>query len=175
MEWGTARIVLLIVIFQRLVELALARSNQRRLLARGGVEHGAGHYPWLVALHAGWLAALFAFVPAAAPIDRFWMAVFLALQALRYWVIASLGPCWTTRIISVPGAKLVRRGPYRFLRHPNYAVVAAEIAVLPLALGAVWIAAAFTVANAVLLRIRIEAEDAALAPRRGIDRGQACI
>lgn len=158
--------VLGLVVLQRLAELALAQRNTRRLLAKGAVEVGRGHYPLIVALHAAWLAALALTVPAEAPASWPLLGFFLVLQAARVWVIASLGPYWTTRIVTLTAAPLVRRGPYRWLRHPNYLVVVLEIAVLPLAFGAVWIALVFSLLNAVLLwhRIRVEAE--ALAGRR---------
>tara|TARA_R110000868_G_scaffold24387_1_gene96368 strand:- start:760 stop:1266 length:507 start_codon:yes stop_codon:yes gene_type:complete len=158
-------VVIALVALLRLAELVHARRNTARLLARGGVEHGRSHYPVIVALHAGWLLALAILVPAYTPVHWPWLALFGALQAARVWVIASLGPYWTTRVITLPDAPLVRRGPYRFLRHPNYLVVAAEIAVLPLAFGAWQIALSFSVLNALVLAWRIRVEQAALAPR----------
>ncbi len=155
-----------LVVCQRLAELALARRNTRRLLAQGGVETGAGHYPLMVALHAAWLLAMALFIDPAAPIEPLLLAVFVILQLLRVWVLVTLGRYWTTRIISVPGAALVSRGPYRFLRHPNYAVVIAEIAVLPLVFGAWEVAAPFSFLNLILLRHRVRVEDTALGPRR---------
>lgn len=163
---SAVHVVVLLVAAARLAELAHARRNARRLLAAGGREAGAGHYPLLVLLHGAWLAALAALVPPAAPVNWGWLAVFVLLQAGRLWVIATLGPRWTTRVIVVPDAPLVRRGPYRFVRHPNYAIVAAEIAVLPLAFGAWRIALGFSVVNALLLAHRIRVEDRALAPLR---------
>ncbi|HJS32350.1 MAG TPA: isoprenylcysteine carboxylmethyltransferase family protein [Alphaproteobacteria bacterium] len=160
--------ILSFVLFQRLAELWLSRSNTRRLMAMGGIEHGAAHYPWLVVLHAGWLVALVLGVPADAEIDGFWLTIFVILQAARFWVLMTLGEAWTTRIITVPGRPLVRSGPYRYLRHPNYAVVAGEIAVLPLVFEQWLIAIAFSLANAVLLYERIRVEDATLAERRSI-------
>ncbi|HMA14256.1 MAG TPA: isoprenylcysteine carboxylmethyltransferase family protein [Kiloniellaceae bacterium] len=159
-------IVLALVAAQRLAELAYAQRNTRRLLAAGGQESGAGHYPLLVGLHALWLISLAIFVPADQPPHWWLLALFAVLQALRLWVLASLGPFWTTRVITLPGVPLVRRGPYRWLRHPNYVVVAAEILVLPLAFGAWEIAVVFSVANAAILALRIRCEERALAPRR---------
>lgn len=166
MEWGLAQAVVVVVAAQRLGELALAKRNTARLLAAGGVEHGRGHYPLFVLLHGAWLVALFIATPADAPVSWPLLAVFVVLQALRLWVVASLGPFWTTRIITVPGAPLVRRGPYRLMRHPNYAVVIGEIAVLPLAFGQSVLAALFTALNLALLAHRVRVEDAALHPRR---------
>jgi methyltransferase len=164
MNW--VAVIVGLVALQRLGELVVATRNTRTLLNRGGVEHGARHYPLIVLLHAAWLVALLFLVPADAPISWFWLAVFLLLQALRLWVVASLGPYWTTRIITLPEAPLVRRGPYRFLRHPNYVVVAAEIAVLPLVFGAWRIALVFSLLNAAMLAWRIHIEEQALAQRR---------
>jgi methyltransferase len=161
--------VLALVTLQRLAELALARRNTRRLLAQGGVEIAPGHYPAVVALHAAWLLGLWLLAPSRAP-DPALLAVFGVLQIGRGWVLASLGPHWTTRIIVVPGAPLVRSGPYRFLSHPNYLIVASEILILPLAFGLLLFAAIFSVLNALALWVRIQAEDAALrgARRQGL-------
>ena len=154
-------VILALVTLQRLGELVLARRNTARLLARGGLETGAAHYPWIVAVHAAWLIGLFA-LAWDRPVSWAWIGVFVLLQLARVWVIASLGGRWTTRIITVPGEALVRRGPYRFLSHPNYIVVAAEIAVLPLAFGLTAFAVIFSVLNAAVLTIRIRAESDAL-------------
>jgi methyltransferase len=161
-----AYIILALVVVQRLGELVLARRNTRALLARGAVEIGAKHYPLIVLLHAAWLAAVILLLPKPAVINWLLLAVFVVLQGLRVWVLATLGPYWTTRIISVPGAPLVRRGPYRLFRHPNYMVVAGEILVLPLVFGEVWIAIAFSLANAAILAWRIRQEETGLTPRR---------
>ncbi|HEY0300239.1 MAG TPA: isoprenylcysteine carboxylmethyltransferase family protein [Rhizomicrobium sp.] len=127
---------------------------------------GRAHYPLIVLLHAAWLAAIVLFLPADATIRWLPLGLFVLLQLARVWVIATLGPYWTTRIITLDAAPLVRRGPYRFVRHPNYLVVAGEIALLPLAFGEVWVAAVFTVLNAAMLAWRIRQEDAALSARR---------
>jgi methyltransferase len=153
--------ILGLVTAQRLGELVVARRNTRRLLAQGGVEHGAAHYPLIVALHAAWLGGLWA-LAWDRPVSFAWLAVYVGLEALRGWVLLSLGPRWTTRIIALPGEALVRRGPYRFVSHPNYLVVTGEIAVLPLVFGLPGYAAAFSLANAAVLWIRIRAETAAL-------------
>ena len=122
------------MVAQRLAELALARWNIARLRRLGGVEFGAKHYPFMVALHAFWLLALWLAGHDRA-IDPVWLAVFVVLQAGRLWVMASLGRRWTTRIIVLPGAAPVTGGPFRFIKHPNYMIVALEIAVVPLTLG----------------------------------------
>ena len=159
-------VVLGLVVVQRLAELAWSARNTRALLARGGREAGAGHYPLLVLLHASWLAAMALTVPPATPVNWTWLGLFLVLQVARLWVMASLGPYWTTRIITVDGAPLVRRGPYRFMRHPNYAVVAGEMAALPMAFGAWRLALAFSLLNGLVLWLRVRTENAALAGRR---------
>ncbi|MFQ5783905.1 MAG: isoprenylcysteine carboxyl methyltransferase family protein [Alphaproteobacteria bacterium] len=150
------------IILVRLAELILAARNTRRLKARGAVETGARHYPLFVALHAGWLVAMLLAIPPQTPAGVSLVGVFAALQVVRLWVILSLGERWTTRVVVLPGTPLVKRGPYRFLRHPNYAVVAGEIAVVPLIFGAWEIALLFSALNLVLLRHRIRVENAAL-------------
>jgi methyltransferase len=152
-----------LVTVQRLAELAYSRRNERRLKAEGGVEHGAGHYPVIAGLHLAWLISMLLEVPADAPVRWPFLIAFLALQGLRAWVMTSLGRHWTTRVIVVPGRPLVRVGPYRYLKHPNYLVVAGEIALLPLAFGAWRIAVVYSVLNALLLWHRIRVENRALA------------
>jgi methyltransferase len=158
--------VLGVVALQRLIELAHARRNTARLLRLGGEEADAGGYPFFVLLHAGWLASLAAAVPPETL--PYWplIGVFGLLQLGRVWVILSLGRYWTTRIITLPDAPLVRSGPFRYLRHPNYLLVIAEIAILPLAFNAVGIAATFSGLNFVLIARRIRIEERVLAPRR---------
>ena len=156
-----AFIVLALVTVQRLGELVLARRNTRGLLRRGGIEVAPQHYPAIIACHTLWLASLWLF-GWSRPIALGWLALFIVLQAMRCWVLATLGSRWTTRIIVVPGESLVARGPYRWLKHPNYAVVIGEIAVLPLAFGLPLVALVFSVANACNLFIRIRAENEAL-------------
>lgn len=163
-----AYVVIGLVAAQRLAELLLARRNTTALKARGAVEIGAGHYPLIVALHAGWLAAIVVFLPDPAAVSGWLLALYVLVQGLRLWTVSSLGPYWTTRIITLPGAPLVRRGPYRFLRHPNYVVVTLEIAILPLALGEVVVALVFTLLNAAALAWRIRQEEVALASRRAL-------
>lgn len=156
--------ILGLVTLQRLGELVLSQRNTRRLIARGARETGAGHYPLIVALHAAWLAGLWyvVLVRGDAVVEWVWLALFVVLQGLRVWVIATLGSRWTTRIIVLPGAPLVTTGPYRFVSHPNYMIVAAEILVLPLVFGLVWYAVAFSLLNAMVLWLRIRVEEAAL-------------
>ncbi|CAL9366252.1 hypothetical protein SUDANB176_00774 [Streptomyces sp. enrichment culture] len=161
-------LLVLAVAAERVAELAVARRNAAWALARAGVEHGRGHYPVMVVLHTALLVCCLAepllahrpFLPAPG-----WTALaFVVLaQALRWWCIRTLGPYWNTRVIVVPGARLVGTGPYRFLRHPNYVAVVVEIAALPLVHSAWLTAAVFTVANAMLLVVRVRCENTALA------------
>ena len=159
------------LVVQRVAELGLAQWNTIRLRAAGGVEFGASHYPLMVTLHGFWLLGLWLFGHDRS-VDPIWLAIFILLQLSRIWVITSLGQRWTTRVIVVPGTPPVSRGPYRWLRHPNYAVVAAEIAVVPLALGLPLFALVFSVANAALLAYRIGVENRALAWAMRISRAQ---
>ncbi len=166
-------IILFLVAVQRLVEVVYAERNTRALLARGAVEVGRAHYPLIVALHAVWLTSIVLLLPRDATIHWWALALFIALQLARVWVLATLGPYWTTRIITLDAAPLVRRGPYRFVRHPNYLVVAGEIAALPLAFGEINVAIVFTLLNAAVLAWRIRQEDQALAARRALPAGPA--
>ena len=133
MTWP-AYVVLAVVTLQRLGELLLAERNTRRLLAKGAHEVGRGHYPFMVAIHAGWLIVLWLLGPGP-PIQVLPLIAYVILQIARVWVIATLGERWTTRIIILPGQPLVRHGPYRWLDHPNYLIVVGEIAILPLVFG----------------------------------------
>ena len=154
-----------LVIGQRLVELWRARRNTQMLLARGGVEVGKGHYPLFFILQIAWLASMAWWIEPFARPNMILLVVFILLQLGRVWVIATLGMYWTTRIITVPGAPLIKDGPFRFVRHPNYLVVAGEIAVLPLIFGAWKIAIVFSVLSAALTLYRIRVEERALAGR----------
>ena len=162
----TIYLILALVALQRMVEIVYAQRNTRALLARGAVEIGRGHYPLIVLLHAAWLTAIVLLLPQDAAIHWIPMAAFVLLQLARVWVIATLGPYWTTRIITLPDAPLVRSGPYRFVRHPNYLVVAGEILALPLAFGETGVALVFSALNGAVLAWRIREENAALASRR---------
>ena len=154
-------VILALVTIERIAELWLSNRNTRRLILQGAKEHGPGHYPLIVGLHAAWLAALWWLAPGR-PIQPFWLALFLLIEVGRVWVLAALGERWTTRIIVIPGAPLVSAGPYRFTDHPNYLVVVAEILVLPLVFGLWRTALVFSLLNAALLTIRIREENRAL-------------
>lgn len=160
MNWFSVG-VLAYVTLERLFELRLARRNTSRLIAQGAHEYSASHYPLIVAVHVLWLATLWTLAPWRG-VDRFWLARYALLQIARAWVLATLGPRWTTRIIILPGAPLIESGPYRFLNHPNYWVVIGEIAILPLVFGLVWVAVIFSIINAIVLWVRIREENRAL-------------
>lgn len=169
-EWlvvGTA----MMLVMQRMAELTVARRNRQWLLALGAVEYGARHYPLFFALHgiwlAGWLAEAFARGPVLDGWWPVWLGLFVVTQGLRYWCIRSLGRCWNTRILVVPGATLVRRGPYRYVSHPNYLAVVVELIAVPMLFGCWVTATAATVANGLLLMgVRIPQEEEALRQMR---------
>jgi methyltransferase len=167
LHWpGWALAVFLYVIVQRLAELAYAHSNTKRLLGEGGQEYGRRHYPLFILLHGGWLLALaLSGRPPLLP-SLALLALFILSQIFRFWTLASIGRWWTTRIISAPHFPRIRNGPYRFMAHPNYAVVVAEIALLPLLLAAPSVALVFSLANALLLAWRIRIEATILLERR---------
>lgn len=150
---------------QRLLELRLSRRNERRLRERGAIERGREHYPFMVALHALWLISTVAEGSRRKPggVTRITaLGAFLLAQPLRYWAIKSLGEHWNTKILVVPGEDVVRTGPYRYIKHPNYVVVAVEVLSFPLIFGA-WISAlVFSILNAILLTVRIREEERAL-------------
>ncbi len=159
-----AVLFLVFIILQRLGELLIARKNTKALLLKGAREFGASHYPVIVAMHSLWILALLLF-GINQPVALFWLALFAALQIARFWILISLGPRWTTRII-VLDEPLVQKGPFAFMRHPNYVLVVAEIFVAPMVLGLTSIALVFSVINAVVLFIRIKEEEKALASLR---------
>lgn len=158
-------LILALVTLERLAELPWAAANTRRLLAIGGREVASGHYPAIVAVHGAWLAALWWLAPGR-PVDIALLALFGLVELGRLWVLATLGRRWTTRIIVVPGETLVSRGPYRILAHPNYVVVALEIALLPLLFGLWQVALVFSLLNLMVLWVRIRAEGQALESAR---------
>ncbi len=160
MIWASVAILCFVTV-QRIAELILSRRNTKRLLAEGAYEVAPEHYPFIVLLHASWLATLWFFGPGP-PIHLVPLGLFVLLQLGRVWVIATLGRRWTTRIIILPGAPLVTSGPYRWVNHPNYLIVIGEIAVLPLVFGLPMVAIIFSLLNAGMLTVRIRAENRAL-------------
>jgi methyltransferase len=162
MHFGCGAALLGYVTAQRLAELWWARQNEARLVAAGGIEFGRSHLALMIAVHVVWLLGMWA-LSYDRPVAPVYLVVFIVLQVARFWVLLTLGRRWTIRVIVLPGERLVARGPYRFLRHPNYAVVIGEVAAVPLALGLPLYALVFSILNAVVLTIRIREEQAALA------------
>lgn len=167
--------LVVLVAGERIAELIVSRRHERRLAARGAYEVGRRHYPVMVALHTGLLLAAPAEVllldrPFLPWLGLPMLAVVATTMALRWWVIRILGDRWTIRVWVLPGAPLVARGPYRWLRHPNYLGVAVEVVALPLVHTAWWTALAFGIGNLGLLAHRIRVEDRAL---RGVEGGEA--
>jgi methyltransferase len=164
---GAPQIAALLILLQRGLEEIYSARNTARLLADGGHEAGRDYYPVVAITHLAWIAALFLLVPAASPIIVPLLVLYLALQVVRYWVIATLGRYWTHRIITLANAPVVRAGPYRYLRHPNYAVTIAETFLLPLVFADAAVAVIFGCVWSAVLYYKIILEDAALAERRG--------
>lgn len=158
---------------ERVIELAISRRNARAALAAGARETGQRHYRAMAAFHGLFLVSCAAEAiglhrrfPAAVEIAA--LAGAVGAQGLRYWAIAALGERWNVRIITIPNAAPVTRGPYRYIRHPNYLAVALEMICVPLVHGCWWTAIAFSLGNAVLLRVRIQAEERALGPQYAV-------
>ena len=163
---GPAQAAALVVLAQRGLEEVYSQRNTRRLLAEGWRESGREYYPVVAVLHLAWLAAVFLLVPASAGIIWPLLAAYLALQVFRYWIVLSLGRCWTHRIITLDTAPLTQSGPYRFASHPNYVLVVLETLLLPSMFGAFALGLIMAVVNGAALYYKIVLEDAALAPRR---------
>ncbi len=162
MHFGWGAVFLAYVTVQRAAELWWARQNEAGLIAAGGVEYGRSHLVLMIVVHAAWLLGMWVLAHDH-PVEPLYLVLFVILQFARFWVLFTLGRRWTIRVIVVPGERLVERGPYRFLRHPNYAVVIGEVAAVPLALGLPIYALVFSILNALVLAVRIPAEDTALA------------
>ena len=158
-----ALLIVTAVIIQRLYELVLANKNTQALLSQGAFETGQKHYPLIVLLHAGWISSILIWIIMGyASLNGVFLGLYVLLQPLRLWVLKTLGKYWTTRVIIVPGRDLIKTGPYRWFKHPNYMTVICEIAILPLAFGAIEIAVIFSILNAIILSHRIKVENASL-------------
>ncbi len=159
-------ILLIIIITQRLVELVIAKRNEKWMLAQGAFEAGASHYPWMIAMHAGFFVMLIAeVVLAERELPIFWpifLILFFIAQIARFWCLFSLGKFWNTKIIILPGTDVVRKGPYQFIRHPNYVIVSIELLALPLLFSAYATAILFLFLNIWMLTVRIRTEEQAL-------------
>ncbi|GAE37619.1 isoprenylcysteine carboxyl methyltransferase family protein [Halalkalibacter akibai] len=155
-----------LVIIQRVIEVVIANRNAKWIKAQGGYEVGKAHYKYIVALHGVFFLSLLVEVSLVNKSFMLWSIIplvfFLVAQVGRVWALSSLGRFWNTRIMVLPGAKVVAKGPYQYLRHPNYAIVITELACLPLIFQAYWTAIIFTVLNAVILTTRIKVEERAL-------------
>jgi methyltransferase len=166
-DWvGPAQIAALLVLAQRGLEELHSQRNTRALIAEGAVEAGRRYYPLVAVTHLAWIASIFFLIPSEAPVIWPLLMLFLLLQIVRYWVIGTLGRYWTHRIITLSGAPVVRAGPYRWLKHPNYAVTLAETLLLPWVFGAFALGVIMTAVWTAVIRYKIELEDAALAERR---------
>jgi methyltransferase len=160
-------ILLAMLVVERIFELNLARRNARRAFDRGAIEVGQVHYRVMVAFHALFIVSCVVeavFFPHALPSIVAWIALFaeICAQALRYWAVSTLGDRWNTRIVVTPEREPVTTGPYRFMRHPNYLAVVIEIAAVPMIGGAIFTAIAFSIGNALILAVRIPAEERAM-------------
>ncbi|WP_059170897.1 isoprenylcysteine carboxyl methyltransferase family protein [Bacillus sp. FJAT-27445] len=159
-------VFLAFVIVQRVIELAIARKNEKRMKREGAFEFGQEHYPWMVLMHAAFFLSLiiefWIFKKTPSPYWPILLTIFILTQMGRVWALASLGKYWNTKIIVLPGARVVKKGPYRFIRHPNYVIVTLELLVIPLLFDAYITAAVFAVLNAIMLSVRISAEEDAL-------------
>ena len=158
-------VLLLLIIFQRLYELVVAKRNERWMKEQGGIESGQEHYRWFVIVHALFFVSILVevlVIGRAITVNYFLLALFFLLQAARVWCIASLGKFWNTKIIILPEASLVMKGPYKFISHPNYVIVGIELFVIPLLFGAIITAIIFPLLHILLLTVRIPAEERAL-------------
>lgn len=164
-----ALIIIFAVALQRIGELVYSRRNAVALKARGAIEVGAGHYPVLVAIHIAWFLAMLTGVDSTTTIRLFWLAIFLLLQVGRVWVLTTLGAYWTTRLYHLESVPTIRHGPYRFVRHPNYIIVAGEIATLPMAFGLWQTAILFSLLNGAVLLWRVRIENRYLDRRPGAE------
>jgi methyltransferase len=168
LDWlGWPQIAALLLLVQRGLEELYSARNTRKLLAEGGHEEGRDYYPVVAVTHLGWIASIFFLIPPDAPISWLALVLYGVLQVARYWVIGTLGPYWTHRIITLPDAPVVRRGPYAWVQHPNYMVTIAETLLLPIVFGAAALGAIMTAIWSAVLYYKIVLEDAALAKRRG--------
>lgn len=164
-QWSPLHLLIPLLILQRVYELRIAKRNETFARNHGAVEFGRDHYPAIVTLHTLWFIGMVAeIIWLSRPISPFWpgiLAIVLATQIVRYWSIHTLGSAWNTRILIIPDSKAVTKGPYRYLRHPNYVVVMVEILAFPVLFNAFLTAITASIINAVLLRIRIRAEEKA--------------
>lgn len=164
MIWAV--VFLLVIIIQRLVEVAIAKSNEKWMKSQGAQEFGQSHYRLMVLMHTAFFVCLITeglwLKPSISSLWPLWIGLFILTQIARIWVLTSLGKYWNTKIIVLPNAKVVSKGPYRFVRHPNYVIVTIELIIIPLAFNAFVTLFLFAVLNQIILTIRIQEEEKAL-------------
>lgn len=148
------------IIFLRLLELAVANKNEKWVRAQGGVEYGQKHYPYIVLLHTLFIASMIVeYIFKGGAFNYSLLFIFLLLAIFKVWVIVSLGKFWNTKILRVPGSAFIKKGPYKFFKHPNYFVVICEIIIIPMVFNLYFTAIIFTILNALMLTVRIREEE----------------
>jgi methyltransferase len=154
-------IFILFLLTQRFTELYISRRNEKWLLSQGAIEYGREHYPYIVALHTLFIVSLITeyYLSGGKPMSHIFLLLFVLLLFFKYWVLSSLGLYWNTKIYRVPGAVAVRKGPYKWFKHPNYMDVVLEIMIIPLVFHLYYTAVIFSVLNAVMLSVRIRVEN----------------
>lgn len=160
-------ILITLIISQRLIELKIARDNEEWMKSRGGIEKGAEHYKWFIILHIAFFVSILAEVFSTSDtshhsLNIYLLMIFFLTQLGRIWCIYTLGKFWNTKIIVIPGVSLIRKGPYKYMKHPNYVIVGIELFIVPMLFGAYITAVVFPILHILLLRIRIPSEDKAL-------------
>ena len=157
---------IIILALQRISELLIARRNEKKVLGEGAVEYDPLGYKVIVAMHVAFFLSFIAeYYILRRSLNTLWpllLLVLLTAEALRYWAISSLGKYWNTKIVVIPGTSLVSKGPYKYIRHPNYLAVVIEIAIIPLIFSCYITSALFTLFNLIVLRRRIRIEESAL-------------
>ncbi|MDB5139408.1 MAG: Isoprenylcysteine carboxyl methyltransferase family protein [Mucilaginibacter sp.] len=154
-------IFILFFILQRLSELFIARKNEKWLLANGAIQYGQSHYPFMISLHTMFIVSLIVeyILRGGTPISWIFLGLFLVILSFKFWALSSLGKYWNTKIYRIPGVYPVKKGPYKFLKHPNYIEVICEIAIIPLVFHLYYTAIIFTILNAIMLTVRIRVEN----------------
>jgi methyltransferase len=159
-------VLFVIIMLQRLVELVIARSNEKWMKDRGAIEKEVDHYKWFIILHTLFFISILVETllndNKTLPLNYTLLTIFILTQLVRIWCISSLGRYWNTRIIILPGVHLVSKGPYKYVKHPNYIIVGIELFVIPLLFGAIITAVIFPLLHILLLTVRIPAEEHAL-------------
>jgi len=149
------------LILQRLSELFIAHRNEKWLLSQGAVQYGQEHYPFMIALHTLFIVSIITeYILCGQPsISWIFLVLFLLVLSFKFWALSSLGKYWNTKIYRIPGVYPIKKGPYKFLKHPNYMEVVCEIAIIPLVFHLYYTTILFTVLNAAMLAVRIKVEN----------------